>query len=298
MSSSRAILKPTPSDTIVLSGGVFRVNDQECSTLILEEGGDSDWGARQNLSLDSYAVQHVAREIDPDSLAVYRLFGAYINAAAYKTQQERPLVLDVGCGIFPRLSPGLEQLDDRCQYVGLDPLPHNMERSYPFVCGRIEDLASLSGFAPRFNLFVFGTSLDHLKELGSAAAAVRRLAAPGALLVCWNGLQEPEKVVCSHGVKVFQTLVRYRSLLAAMFAYAGYGLIRLPRLLTRMRVRRDKIAKAEVIDHHFRWFTEANTLGYLSEFGDLIDMVVLPNTNNSFATVRIENSSVLYGLIK
>lgn len=298
MSSSRAILKPIPSDTIVLSEGLFRVNDKGCSTLVLQEGGDSDWWARQNLSLESYAAQHVAREIDLANLAAYRMFGAYINVAAYKTRQGRPLVLDVGCGIFPRLSPALEQLDDRCQYVGLDPLPHNMERSYPFVCGRLEDLASLSGFAPRFDLFVFGTSLDHFEELGAAAAAVRRLAAPGALLVCWNGLQEPEKVVCGNGVAVFQALVGYRSLLAAMCAYAGYGLIRLPRLLTRMRVRRDKIAKSEVMDHHFRWFTEANTADYLSGFGDVIDMVVLPNTNHSFATVRIKSCTIPDGLIR
>src|SRR5207253_948430 len=137
--------------------------------------------------------------------------------------------------------------------------------------------ASLQGFTPRFDLIVFGTSLDHLEKLETAADAVHHLAAPGALLVCWNGLQDTEKVISSHGVAVFQTLVGYRSAFAAMCAYAGYGVLRLPRLLRRMRTKRALIAKREVGDHHLRWFTQANTPEYLSEFGDVVDTVALPN---------------------
>lgn len=285
------IRTPAPGDAVVLSGAAFRLNNDECSTLVLQDGGDSEWRAKQELSLDSYAIQHVNRDIDPATYAVYRLFGDYINSAAYRSRAERPLILDVGCGIFPKLSPALERLDERCEYVGLDPLARNLERSYPFVCGRLEDLALLTGFRPRFDVFVFGTSLDHLADLPSAAAAVRRLAAPGAMLVCWNGLTEPEKIISGNGVAVFRQLLRYRFLPVALCAYAGYGLVRLPRLLRQLRIRGDKLAKGAALDHHFRWFTEANTPAYLATFGEVIDFVVLPNTNHSFATVRIRANS-------
>ena len=202
------------------------------------------------------------------------------------------MILDVGCGIFPRVSPAFERLDERCQYIGLDPLPRNVERAYPFVCGRLEDLAALSGFEPRFDLFVFGTSLDHLEDLPAAAAAIRHLASPGAVLVCWNGLQEPERTVTNHAVAVFQRLLRYRSTVAAIVAYFGYGVLRLPRLLMRMRTRRDTLARGEVMDHHSRWFTESNSARYLGEFGEVIDMTSLPNTQHGFATVRVGEAGV------
>lgn len=283
--------KPTKSDTIVVAGDGFTVDGRDCATLVLEGEGDKDWWAKQNLSLGSYKTQHEERNIEADHLAVYKLFGAYVNAAAYRTRLEHPLVLDVGCGIFPSRSAALEQLDSRCSYVGLDPLPQNMERAYPFICGRIEDLASLPGFRSRFDLFVFGTSLDHLEALSTAAAAVRSLAAPGALLVCWNGLQDPERVISGYAVPIFQELLRYRSIIAAEFAYAGYGLLRLPRLLRRMRKRRAINARGEVGDHHLRWFTDANSAAYLSEFGEVIDTVTLPYTNHCFATVKISHDS-------
>lgn len=197
------------------------------------------------------------------------------------------MILDVGCGIFPLLSPALERVDKRCRYVGLDPLNINIERDYPFVLGRIEDLAALNNFNLRFDIFVFGTSLDHLEDIPGAAAAVRHLASEGALLVCWNGLHEAERVIAEHGVAVFKRLLQFRSILIAIFAYLGYGVVRLPRLLAQMHVIENAIKDSEVLDHHCRWFTESNSLQYLSAFGDVIDMISIPNTQHSFATVRI-----------
>jgi|GEM_PF-3201052 len=285
--ASRRVRKPRAGETITLTDGSFFVDGQACSSLVLDDAGDAEWRERQHLSLDSYKVFHEALEMDPTERDVYRMFGAYINSAAFRTGKERPLVLDVGCGIFPKPSPAIEQVDARCQYVGLDPLPRNLERAYPYVCGRLEDLAALPGFAPRFDVFVFGTSLDHLESLESAAAAVRKLAAPGALLVCWNGLQEPDKVVTGNGVAVFKKLVGYESRVAAMAAFAGYGVLRLPRLLGRMKVRRAEIRDERVTDHHYRWFTAANSERYLSTFGEVLDVITLPNTDHGFATVRI-----------
>lgn len=285
--SSGEIIKPNIDDAISLQDGKFCVNNQQFSTIVLQNGGENDWWCKQLLSLDSYGELHVSRKMEPEHLAAYRIFGSYINAAAYKTAQERPIILDVGCGIFPMQSPAFEQLDARCQYVGLDPLAHNLARSYPFVCGRIEELACLKGFGPRFDLFVFGTSLDHFEDLGPAARAVRSLAAPGALLVCWNGLQEPEKKVCSHAVAVFRKLLGYRLIVGAMGAYLAYGMFRLPRLLYRMKARANAIKRGEPLDHHLRWFTEANTHEYLSVFGEIIDVVALPYTNHCFVTVKV-----------
>lgn len=277
-------------DEISVDAGRFRVGSAFYSTLVLPRGEhNADWWARQNVSLDDYEEQHVARKLDPDHEALYKLFGAYVAAAALKSKASRPLVLDVGCGMFTSPSPAFAGLSDSCAYVGLDPLPKQLERTYPFVCGRLEDLAALPNLRSRFNLFTFGTSLDHLEDLASAAAAVRHLAADDALLVCWNGLQEGERIFSKNGAALFQELTRLerKSVLLALAGYVGYGVVRLPRLLYRMRQRRGLVAQGKVGDHHSRWFTEANSSRYLSVFGEVIHAVTLPNTNNAFATVRV-----------
>ena len=281
------VLCPRPRDIIQLTPTGFEVNGIECSTLLLTAGGSGEWRDRQNASLDFYEEQHVRGDIDRDREALYKLFGSYINAAALGTGKPHPLVLDVGCGMFQQSSPALTKLDTRCSYVGLDPLAHHLQRSYRFVCGRLEDMAGMNAFTGLFDIFVCGTSIDHLEDLSSAAAAMRQLAAPGAVLVCWNGLQDPERIIGGNAVAVFRKLVGYRWWCVAMAAYAAYGMMRLPRLLRQMRARRRAIRSNDVLDHHVRWFTEANTTVYLSEFGEVMETVVIPNTQHSFSLVRV-----------
>jgi hypothetical protein len=266
----------------------FELSARNGSTLILDQKGDPEWRIKQEYSVESYATEHVESNIDEDSLAIYKLFGSYINSVAHNSNKKRPMILDVGCGMFPLLSPGIKRLDQQFGYIGLDPLSSNLKREYPFICGRIEDLASLSGFDLRFDIFVFGTSLDHLEDLKTAAAAVRQLASPDAILVCWNGLQDPKRSIARNGVAVFKKLLEYRWDFLAILAYFGYGLLRLPKLLAEMNERKNVIAKSGVMDHHLRWFTENNLNEYLSVFGNVTDVINLPNSVHSFATVKIK----------
>lgn len=284
-----SVLEADPTTDVALVDGQFVSSGATYRTIMLDRADDTDWWRRQHASLDSYRTEHEDGDIDPTKLATYELFGAYILGAAFRQGSKRPVVLDVGCGIFPTASPALSAVENLACYIGLDPLPTNIERSYPFVCGRLEDLAKLRGFAGRIDLFVFGTSLDHLEDLSAAAEALKRLAAPGALLVAWNGLYEPENVLTNNAVLVFRKVVGYRNRLVAAAAYFGYGVARLPRQLAWTRRRRADLAAGTRLDQtHFRWFTEENSRTVLSAFGEVVDFVVLPNSNHSFATVRVE----------
>jgi hypothetical protein len=136
-----------------------------------------------------------------------------------------------------------------------------------------------------FDVFVCGTVLDHLADLPVAAAALRRLANPGAILVAWNGLNDAPSIVARHGVAVFRELVSYRSVWLGLAGYAAYGVLRLPRLLREMQRRQAQ--PGVPFDHHRRWFTAATTADLLAPFGELLDLTVLPQTQHSFATIRL-----------
>jgi hypothetical protein len=278
-------------DLVTLHEDGFVVNGtHRVRTIQLSGDRPADWWKRQRSSVDSYRETHEALQLDPDEVPVYKIFGAFINAAAFATGASQPAILDVGCGIFRERSPSFTNLAPRCLYVGLDPLPENAEREYPFVCGRLEDLAAREDFAGRFDVFTFGTSLDHLEDLGVAAQAVRRLAAPNARMVCWNGLQEPERIALGYGGAVFGRLASYESKAAAMLAFAGYGALRLPRLLSSMARQRAAVEREAPLDSHYRWFTEENSRRHLSLFGEPVDIVALPNTHHCIATVVVRTT--------
>lgn len=247
---------------------------------------DDTWWERQLVSTEYYKAQHEALDIDPSTLSVYRLFGSYLRSVLLGKQVRYPKLLDVGCGIFPKLSPAMEGITEIVDYTGLDPLPYNLDRDYPFVCAKLEDFASKTELQSQFDVFVFGTSLDHVEDLEEAVAAVRSLAAPDADAVFWNGLQDPTLIASDNGALLFRKIVELRPAVA-IAAYFAYGMARLPRLMFRMKKRRKAIAQGRSLDHHFRWFTSQNIRESLSQFGEITDIVNLPNTNHSFATVRI-----------
>lgn len=283
------ILEVDPSHEIRFDRGRFRSNEQPYRSLVLRDRLErGEWWDRQQTSVDSYKHSHEAGHFEARRLSVYRLFGAYLAAALRSSAADVPLILDVGCGIFPKPPPYIEALQGEVDYVGLDPLPINLQRGYPFICARLEDLAELEGFQPRFNLFVFATSADHIEDLDRAADAVRHLATPDAQCVFWNGLQDPILVAADNGARVFEQVVQYSSRRMGMPAYAAYGMWRLPRLLRRMRDRRRKLDRGDPLDDtHFRFFTEQNLRPILSVFGSVEDSVTLPNYAHNFSRVRV-----------
>ena len=282
------VLRLDRSDGVEFADGAFEVDSRSYQTLLVQGRVErGEWWDRQLTSVESYKEQHEGGHIHPQKLSIYRLFGAYIGAALRGAAAPTPLILDVGCGIFPEPPPYISSLQGPFHYAGLDPLPMNAERAYPFICARLEDIADLEGFKPKFDLFVFATSLDHFESLEDISGAVRNLAAPGAQAVFWNGLYDAPLIAADHGARVFERVLVYPPPVG-FAAFFAYGLFRLPRLLIKTWTRRRKLARGQPLDDsHYRYFTEANVRDHLSSFGVVEDILNLPNIRDSFARVRV-----------
>ncbi len=243
------------------------------------------WNEKQQRSMDEY-LEH-SESLPEHSRAFYDLFDAYISAATYARKSLK--ILDVGCGISANaplyvttlVGQGIRQ--DRI-YVGLDPIRHNVtSRSYPFICGRIEDLPKF--LDDKFDVFLFSTTLDHFEHIDAVADIVRQIANRDAICIFWLGLHDTQIVAEQMGASYFLKL--YRSLNPLRF-FVRYGvtLLQLLRFYLIMRRRQHRLATGQPLDDiHFHYFTMANIRQYLELFGRITSRSRVPGTNTLFATV-------------
>ena len=190
------------SGSLVLESSTFR-------TLKLSNNNyDKNWLSRQKLSLQEYEITQVESDIDALTECTYTLFSDFLASTIFLSDCEKVNLLDVGCGIRESLPPYVENVSERINYFGLDPLESNFERDYSFLCGDLDNLSKIKSLHNSFNVIVFATSLDHISDLEESVKAVNRLAAPGALLVSWSGVHDPEITAEHNGILVFRELIK------------------------------------------------------------------------------------------
>lgn len=272
--------------TVSLRGGAFvDAKGRSSRTLMLAPAeASAEWQAKQSHAVDEYRVTQEQGEVTEEVAQLYRLFRVYLLAALGNVQA--PLVLDVGCGMSRRVPPYAEGLPG---YVGLDPLDASPERDYPFVCGRLEDLADQGHCRGQFDLFVFCTSLDHIENLDAAATAVRTLARPGARAVFWVGLHDTSLVASTVGAAVFRRAVGARPSFVSYAMLAGYALLRAPRTLWRLAQRERRLATGQPLDDlHFSYFTRATLPAALGKFGVVEEVLAIPGSTSVFARCIVE----------
>lgn len=276
-----------PHSSVTFDGDAFHIGGERLRTLVISGCASDDWKKMQASSIDEYRSTHVDGNIDSSIMAYYRLFRGF---AISSVEIDRPVVLDVGCGISPGIPPYASGLESRWNYVGLDPIEENLSRNYPFICSRIEDAAREISKSPlKFDMFLFCTSLDHFEDIGSCATSVKALSSDGAVCVFWVGLHDPDLVAAPEGGFVFSKLMRMNPF-SAFMAYFAYGLIRLPGLIRRMYKRKRDLALGHRLDNlHFWYFTKNSINEVFSEFGDVEETLFIPNTNYVFVRVRVKN---------
>ena len=169
---------------------------------------DQNWLDRQKLSLKEYEITQVESDIDDLTDCTYTLFSDFLASTIFLSGRERVNLLDVGCGIRESLPPYVENVSERVNYFGLDPLENNLERDYSFLCGDLANLSEIQSLHNSFDVIVFATSLDHISNLEETVKAVNCLAAPGALLVSWSGVHDPEITAEHNGILVFRELIK------------------------------------------------------------------------------------------
>jgi len=272
-----------------LAGTSFRLADGTTSRRLTLDGpaADKEWAAKQ-----AEALPHYESDIDRPPAAVLALYRAFENYIARFLYGRRDLaVLDVGCGLGATLPPYAGLFDPgrgavENVYVGLDPFAGAAERAYPFVQGRLEDLPE--AIEPAFDLFLFATSLDHIRSLGEAAAAVRRLARPGAHAIFWVGLRDNALLGRTLGMTHLQPLFADLGPIAFLGRWLKLALYDLPRHYAYFRRQNWRLRHGRPLDRlHFHYFTTLTIEGALRTFGDVIDRFAPPGGADLFATVRL-----------
>ncbi len=272
-----------------LAAAGFRLADgTTCRRLTLDgPAADQEWAAKQ-----AAALPHYESDIDRPSAAVEALYREFENYIARFLYGRRDLaVLDIGCGIGGALPPYAGLFDPGRgaggnAYVGLDPLAGAAARAYPFVQGRLEDLPG--AIEPAFDLFLFATSLDHIHSLAEAAAAVRKLARPGAHAIFWVGLRDSALLGRTLGATHLQPLYADLGPIAFLGRWLKLALYDLPRQYAYFCRQNWRLRHGRPLDRlHFHYFTSHTVEGALRTFGDVIDRFAPPGGADLFATVRL-----------
>jgi len=251
-----------------------------------DEDGSAVWVKKQNLALDEYIEVHVKETGSAQTLSLYKLFGVYIGNALHEPHEKKPPnILDVGCGIGRRLPPYMRMLHHDINYIGLDAFEMHLDRDYSFICSRLETLMKVPAFKNKFDILLFGTSLDHFEDIGQVAAAVQYLAVPGAKVIFWIGLHDIDLTASEEGANQFRRVFRndsYPDILLRCLGFIFWSFPRVTFALLRNRFRLKR--KQKIDDFHFHYFTERDLPGVLAKFGEITDITSVPGGGSVFVT--------------
>lgn len=269
-----------------LSGG-----EQTSRTIKIEDEQEASttWTEKQNTALDEYLEAHVKEALSTATMALYKLFGAYIGNALHEPgEKKQPNILDIGCGIGRRLPLYIRMLQHDVNYVGLDAIELHADRDYPFICSRFETLQKVPEFKNKFDVLIFGTSLDHFEDLDEVARTVKYLAAPGAKVVFWIGLHDMPLAASEEGARHFSKVFKNTGWFSTLIRLFGFLFWSLPRVTLALMLHRSRLERRKKIDDfHFWYFSDQDLPGLLAKFGEVSDITYVPGGGSVFTTCRI-----------
>lgn len=133
-----------------------------------------EWEKKQEHGLDDY------ENPDPTYITLSnRVAGQFGEFCDF---QDNSSVLDIGCGIEPKLFYVKPEWYRRLTFVGLDPLRGKKERPYHFVQAIAEKLPFKDG---AFDQVILATSLDHIIDLDPVMKEVSRVLKPDGRVSIW-----------------------------------------------------------------------------------------------------------------
>lgn len=256
--------------------------------VLSSEHHSEEWNSKQDAAIGEY-VQELEQS-DPQIDDCYKLLQDFIVSNIYGKQGLN--ILDVGCGInnnFPSYVSILENdhYINNNVYIGLDPLNYNVKnRKYPFVCGRIEDLAD--SLDAKFDVFILASCLDHFENIDSVVDSVKKLAKPNALCLVWIGLHDTPIIAEQIGAQKFPSLYKSLHLFSFIQALISFNLDCI-RNYFYFKKREKKLQKSIALDpFHFHYFTQSTIKEHLVKFGKIIDSRRVLGTNGFFYTINIQ----------
>lgn len=235
---------------------------------VIATGGtrlSADWEEMQTGSVDRYLDEHYEED-----LTLARIFGGFIAV----TIKESDRVLDVGCGLFPKLPAYIDQLRFG-SYVGLEPLMTFVERDYDCVMGAVaEDLPFQDS---SFDAHILSTSLDHIMDVDKAITELCRVLAPGGRFYFWVGLADPEIIARAktfHPIFYGSRGIKRAARIAAAYAEYGY-------FMYRMWLRRRKLERGTPLDCvHCRYYTQESLRADLGKWNlEVRRSLLVPGSN-------------------
>lgn len=222
------------------------------NNLIFELGGSEEWQRRQSESVDRYVDEHY--EEDPHD---GQQFGNFI-ATGLESRDE--VVLDIGCGLFPRLPHYVAQLGLQ-RFLALEPLTVPVDRDYPCLVGAVAENIPLKDAT--VDAVLFATSLDHIDAEDAAIAEVSRVLKPGGKIFFWQGLYEPEMLARDKSFERALAGNVAKQAIRTAAAPLEYGLTAF-----RMWKRKRQLQTGADIDGvHFRYYTRDRFRQSLDRWG-------------------------------
>lgn len=258
-------------------------------TLRLDEGGSADWRRVTEASLAEYRAHHQAEQYPQETLDVMALFEGFI--AKWASIWRAETMIDLGCGIGSARPPYVRGLAATLKYAGLDPLDEAPKRDYPFICGRLENLASRP-LDKKFDLALFVTSLDHFEDARNALALAGKITGEGHAVI-WCGLHDSPLIARNDLSTRIADLCRInRTLLTRILAFTALALFTWPRVAWALARRERDLAAGRPLDGlHFHYFTEARLRALLDAAGTVHEFTHCPGTNSVFAAVTLSSET-------
>jgi SAM-dependent methyltransferase len=206
-----------------------------------------DWQERQDQSIERYASEHYNEDPRPA-----QMFGNFI---ATTLTNRNAVVLDVGCGISPKLPYYVEQLS-LTRYLGLEPLTVPVQREYACLTGAVAEKMPLKDAS--VDAVIFATSFDHIADGKAAMTETRRVLKPGGAVYMWQGISNPDVLATS------STLHRLNRGAVGVLAVACQAGV----IARRMHKRRRDLRLGRRLDAvHERWFTRDELLDAWAAWG-------------------------------
>lgn len=249
---------------------------------------DAEWREVTEKSLDEYMEHHDLQGYDEVTRVVMQHFQnlafKYIHRSAACGEAR---VLDVGCGVGRKLPLYAADIAYDAVYVGLDPIHVNVERDYHFLCAKAEDLSCLRFEAP-FDLVLFATSLDHVRDVGIALNAVKTVLVNGGYMLFWLGLHDSGVVAETAGSQALKRIFSVRGLFFRSLRMLKWIVTGLPALLLRCAMREHRLRKGVPLDpFHFHYFLENDVDRLFSSHGEVLEKLRIPGTNSLLVVVKV-----------
>lgn len=289
-SSPRQLKQPASETVETMTINIAQLIDNR-STLQLTNSGNEEWRKTTEASLEEYREHHQAGHYPENTLHQMSMFEGFI--AKWGGIWNAKNMLDLGCGIGATVPPYARNIGASISYVGLDPLRENLKREYPFICGRLEDLAA-EQLNQKFDMALFATSLDHFEDAREALILAGLTTNEGRLVI-WCGIHDsPETAVEDVSPRILRFCRTYRGLLSRILGAFGFTLFVWPRIAWALFRRERNLGKNKPLDNlHFHYFTIKSLRSLLNSVGRIDEFVHCPGSNSVFAAVTLAPESPL-----